>query len=428
MSENIKILIITYYWPPSGGAGVQRWLKFSKYLPEFNFQPYILTVDPKYAQFPAYDNSLIEDINPKVRVYTTKARNYFKALFWKKEGAGKKNSAPVKNTYTKSKFARFIRGNLFIPDPRKGWNGFAFRKAVELIEEQNIEIIITSGPPHSSHLIGRRLKRKYNKIKWIADFRDPWTDIYYYSDFYSLALSRKKDKKYEYSVLTEADKILTVGEGMKALLESKLDPGVNKIFVLPNGFDEDDFQNKRIKDKKRPFTLTYSGSISERYPLESFLKAISGYINNNPGQKLSLSFVGQQSEGLIEQIKKYKLYDISTFVDYSSHMETINLIKASDMLLLIIPEHKHSNVIITGKIFEYMKSGNTILGIGPTEGDAAKILTDTGAGKMFDPGNIEGIGEYISENVYKNKNMTVKGLNKFERKNLTSTLVKLLDL
>ncbi len=423
-----KILIITYYWPPSGGAGVQRWLKFSKYLPLFDRQPFILTVDPGFAEYPAYDHSLISEINPDVRVYTTRATNYFNIFPGKKTGNREKLRISTNNKSLKNRVARFIRGNLFIPDPRKGWNRFALKKAVKLIEEEGINLIITSGPPHSSHLIGLSLKRKFSNIKWIADFRDPWTDIYYYNDFYASSLAKKKDKKYEYSVLDKADKILTVGYGMKELLELKLKSETDKIFVLPNGFDEEDFSISDDSKRFDTFTICYTGSISDRYPFESFLKAVSEITSSNSRQKFTLRFVGQLSEGAKNQIRNYKLLSISEFVEYSSHKETIGHIISSDMLLLLIPDHKYNDVIVTGKIFEYLRSGNTILGIGPVTGDAAKVLNETGAGKMFEPENTDGITDYLRNKLgkasYKIDDLTYN----YERKHLTSKLVKLLDL
>ena len=178
-----KILIITYYWPPSGGAGVQRWLKFSKYLPEFGYEPVILSVDEKEASYAQLDYSLLAEINPGMAIHKTRTfepYNLYRKLSNKKEipYGGFSNQ---KRITLFEKFSRFVRGNLFVPDPRKGWNRFAYKKAAELIRREQIEVVVTSGPPHSTHLIGRRLKRHFG-VKWIADFRDPWTDIYYYKD------------------------------------------------------------------------------------------------------------------------------------------------------------------------------------------------------------------------------------------------------
>ncbi|HOU97007.1 MAG TPA: glycosyl transferase family 1, partial [Bacteroidales bacterium] len=207
-----SVLIITYYWPPGAGAGVQRWLKFSKYLPDFGWEPLILTVDPQYAQYPATDESLLKDVSEKSKVFKTPAVNYFRLASKDKSRIPSAGFANQDKKGPVQWLMRFIRGNFFIPDPRKGWNRFAFKKACEIINNENVERIITSGPPHSTHLVGLKLKKKFPDILWIADFRDPWTDIYYYKEFYHTFPARLLDRHYEKTVLTNADKIITVGE------------------------------------------------------------------------------------------------------------------------------------------------------------------------------------------------------------------------
>jgi len=217
-----KVLIVTYYWPPSGGAGVQRWLKFSKCLPEFGWNPIILTVDPAYAAYPVTDFSLKGDLPESVKVYSTPAINYFG--IYKKDKSRIPSAGFANNTDNsiKGKILRFIRGNFFLPDPRKGWNKYAFKKACELIETEGIKNIITTSPPHSTQLIGLKIKNKYRAIKWIADLRDPWTDIYYYKQFYPTFISKYIDQKLEESVLKNADKIITVGDSLKNLFSLKI--------------------------------------------------------------------------------------------------------------------------------------------------------------------------------------------------------------
>ncbi|MBA4322070.1 MAG: hypothetical protein C0408_04570, partial [Odoribacter sp.] len=179
-----KVLIITYYWPPGSGAGVQRWLKFSKYLPEFGIEPVILTVDPEYAAYPATDKSLQTEISNDLKIHKTRATDYFRIYKKDKTKIPSAGFASNSDKGLKSKILRFIRGNFFIPDPRKGWNKYAFRKACEIIDNEGIKIVITTSPPHSTQLTGLKLKKKYPYIKWISDLRDPWTDIYYYNEFY----------------------------------------------------------------------------------------------------------------------------------------------------------------------------------------------------------------------------------------------------
>ena len=175
-----KVLIISYYFPPSGGSGVQRWLKFVKYLPEFGYEPIVLTVDPTVASYPQIDATLLQDIPSLVRVERTTTRemlSLYKRVSPTKEipygGFANENTQGLFST-----ISRFIRGNFFLPDPRRGWNKFAYKKACELIEQEQIDTVITTSPPHSTQLIGLKLKKRFPSIQWIADLRDPWRDIF----------------------------------------------------------------------------------------------------------------------------------------------------------------------------------------------------------------------------------------------------------
>jgi glycosyltransferase involved in cell wall biosynthesis len=246
-----KVLIITYYWPPSGGAGVQRWLKFVKYLPEFDFRPWVVTVDPVYAWYPQTDLSLEKDISPEVKVFKTRSFEFLKIIsriFGSRRVAyggftnvNKKNPLQI--------FLRFIRGNFFIPDARVGWSGHAFRKARKLIIDNGIDTVITTGPPHSTHLTGLKLKKELN-IRWIADFRDPWTDIFYYSDMLHTPVARKLDLRKEKKVLKSADRIIAVNNTVGKLLARKIDgKDTGKITVITNGYDEDDFNFTMTQEK-----------------------------------------------------------------------------------------------------------------------------------------------------------------------------------
>ncbi len=236
-----KVLIITYYWPPGSGAGVQRWLKFSKYLPAYGWEPVILTIDPGYATYPALDNTLTDEVPPRLKVHKTKATDYFRLYSRDKKRIPSSGFAIDEGKGLFSWLSKFIRGNFFIPDPRKGWNRYAFMKACELIEKEEIRNVITTSPPHSTQLIGLKLKKKYPDIKWIADLRDPWTDIYYYDRFHPTALSRMVDLNYEKSVLKSTDAIITVGASLKELFASKIHGLREKIEVISNGYDAEDF-------------------------------------------------------------------------------------------------------------------------------------------------------------------------------------------
>ena len=226
---------------------------------------------------------------PPVEIHKTKATDWFRLLSSDKSKIPSAGFAMNTDNSFKGRFSRFIRGNFFIPDPRRGWNRYAFRKACEIIESQKIDRIITTSPPHSTQLIGLRLRKKYPAIRWIADLRDPWTDIYYYKKFYPTPVSRMIDSAYEKRVLQSADLITTVGNSLKALLGTKV-PGIEeKIHVISNGFDEDDFSGI-IAEQPDVFTIGYIGSLSGIYPINGFLDALRTVASK--GIKYRLSFTG----------------------------------------------------------------------------------------------------------------------------------------
>ena len=387
-----KVLIVTYYWPPSGGAGVQRWLKFSKYLPEFGWEPVILTVDPEYAAYPVTDISLSAELPSSVKVHRTPAINYFS--IYKKDkskipSAGFANS--IDNTF-KGKILRFIRGNFFIPDPRIGWNKYAFRKACELIETEGINHVITTSPPHSTQLIGLKIKKKYPGIKWIADLRDPWTDIYYYKQFYPTFISKAIDGGFEKKVLKKADRIITVGASLKTLFSLKVKGIENKTEVITNGYDEADFKAIATNEPSG-FTITYVGTLSDIYPVKGLIASLKNL--RLKGKDFVLRFVGTVSENARELIMSEIPGKSVEFLPYVIHNEAVNYMMKSSVLILIIPSHKSNMSIVTGKLFEYLASGKPVLCLGPADGDAAEIINKCRSGVVADYYDEDKISEFL---------------------------------
>lgn len=387
-----KVLIITYYWPPSGGAGVQRWLKFTKYLPSSGWIPVILTVKPEYAAYPSRDPSLYGEIPLDVEIHRTKATNYF-ALFGKDQSkiphAGFATGA---DRTLKGRISRFIRGNFFIPDPRRGWNRYAFRKARALIRKENIRFIITTSPPHSTQLIGRRLKRRFPDIRWIADLRDPWTDIYYYDMFNPSFISRMVDNAMEKSVLTKSDAVMTVGQTLATMLEKKVDAVREKIFILPNGYDEEDFEGI-VPSVPEIFTITYVGTLSPSYPVGSFISAVNEI--RKSGLAVNLRFVGSVPDEIRALFPPDEEKGTTEFIKYCEHPEAIRQIMSTSMLLLIIPDHASNRAILTGKIFEYLATEKPLLFLGPADGDAAQLLVKCGYQGLYDYNDTQGIKNFI---------------------------------
>ena len=380
-----KILFITYYWPPAGGAGVQRPLKFAKYFPDFSIEPVILTVDEKYASYPLSDPSLLKDIAPSLFVVKTKSMEPLKVLSF---FTGKKSiphggfSNSNKEKFTQ-KLLRFLRGNLFIPDARIGWIRYALKSAEALILKEKIDTVLISSPPHSSQLIGMQLKKKFN-IRWIADMRDPWTDIYYYKDLLHTSISARKDARLEKLVLENADEIIVVSNPIRDLfLKKSTQIQPDKFHIIPNGFDENDFLLKPGTDNSE-FIFTYVGTIADSYKPEALFKSIKKAIAEFNNISFKIRLVGSLPESLKLLIKKLELETYTEYISYVNHEAAVNYMQQSSALLLLIPDMPGNEGILTGKIFEYLAARKPILGLGPIKGDASAILRECKAGKMFE--------------------------------------------
>lgn len=422
-----KVLIITYYWPPSGGAGVQRWLKFAKYLPEFGWQPVVLTVDPEFASYPQRDESLSAEVGPDCLVYTTKSfelYNLYKIISRKKEVPyGGFANESKESLFQKA--SKFLRGNFLLPDPRKGWNKYALRKATKLITEFNIDTIVTTSPPHSTQLIGLKLKKRFKTIRWVADLRDPWTDIYYYNQFKHTAIARKIDQKYERQVVENADLLISVSEDVKRIFADKsTQPIAAKTVVIPNGFDSEDFRVGRFPAEAKK-VITYTGTISEAYDVDSLLIALLQLKDEWSG-KLLIRFVGKVPSNIASKFKETG-FEVER-IGYVDHQKSIEYLFRSDLLLLVIPKVANNKGILTGKFFEYLASQKPVLAIGPTDGDLAQIIAETGCGELFDYSDSEGMKQFIVQQLTQNKaNVNSEKAYRYSRKELTRKLVSCLE-
>jgi glycosyltransferase involved in cell wall biosynthesis len=382
--ENKKILIIVYYWPPSGGSGVQRWVKLAGYLVEQGIQVYVLTVDEKYASYLQIDPSLVKEVHPGIQVVKTRSVeiiNVFARIFGKKK-------VPTAGFYNLDKksfihnLGLIVRSSFFIPDPRRGWNFFAFKAASDIIKKEGITKVITSTPPHSSQLIGLKLKKKLG-IEWIADLRDPWTDIFYYSLLKHNSLSRRIDRNYERSVLNKADLIFTVSQKLKEIFllkDSAIDPG--KIFIVPNGFDENDFRNQGEYGQSKEFVIGYTGTMSDQYEPWVFLKAFRNLVSQT-SDKVFLEITGTISPTIITYTESLGIQDYIRINPPVAHEEIPRLLMSKSVLLLVIPRVAHSDLILTGKLFEYLAARRPIILVGPEDGDAAAIVKECMAGSSF---------------------------------------------
>jgi len=415
-----RVLIITYYWPPSGGAGVQRWLKFAKFLPHFGWEPVVIVPDPDSAAYPVRDESLGDEMPRNIEVIPTKNSDFFNLY---KKASGAKNvpyagfASESGKVSFRQKVSRFIRGNFFLPDPRKGWNRYAISAAIEQISLKQPDCIITTGPPHSTHLIGLRLKEKFN-LPWLADFRDPWTDIYYYRDFYPTRMAHLVNLGMEKKVLQKADRVITVSPSWKELFSSKTDTDVD---VLTNGYDHENF-SPQAGPENNGLIITYIGSMSDIYPIDAFLEAFELFIRNSPDAKFRI--IGTISESVRARINRLPVKNIE-LISYMDHKEVLSYLYKADVLLLLIPEHASSNGIVPGKLFEYLAVGKPVLVIGPGDGDSAEIVRNGNSGDTFtaqEAGKIAGTLEKWDK-----KRPIIEPNEIYSRKNLTGNLAGVLN-
>jgi glycosyltransferase involved in cell wall biosynthesis len=437
-----KVLIISYYWPPSGGSGVQRWLKFVKYFREFGIEPIVLTVDPEFATFLNYDYSLLKEIPEGIEIHTTQASSPFE-LYKKvrKKDAPQAGFSGEKKVGLTDKLMRFVRGNFFIPDARIGWNKFALEKAKELIQFHNIDSIVTTSPPHSTQLIGLQLKKEFNLL-WLADLRDPWTEIYYNQELFRTAFAKQKDYKFEQACLKNADKIVVVSEDIKRHFGAERKEILEKIHVIPNGFDEADFNiiptlsnvppncdsgsnsQKISENNLGSKIISYVGNLGEQYPVEGFLEAFSEIVKTDSNWKLQ--FVGNCHGGVKRMVESLKISANVEFIPYVNHSEAIDYMLKASVLLLIIPEIENNKGILTGKLFEYLATRNPIINIGPKDGDAALILNENAVSITLKPSEKQTIIDFILNSTSNQREVNSVSKNKFSRRNLTGEITKLI--
>lgn len=376
---NKRVLIISYYWPPAGGPGVQRWVKFTKYLPDFGIEPIVLI--PENPTYPFKDDTLTNEISPDLKLFKLPINEPYKLanIFGKKSknlSSGIIN--PIKKQSLIERFLLFIRGNFFIPDARVMWVNSAYNKAKTLIENFNIDTVITSGPPHSIHLIGYRLKNNCN-VSWISDFRDPWTSIGYHNKFKLLSFARRRHNKLEALILNSSDQIIVTSPATRLEFQSKTS---RPISLITNGYDN---INDSSILKSNNFLISHIGSLlTERNP-KILWKVLASMIRNDSefSKSLRIELYGIVAEPVKESIKFHELDDYVTYKGYVSHEDAIAAQKASQLLLLIESNSNAASYIIPGKLFEYIASKTPIVAIGPNKSDIKKIISDTNSGNYF---------------------------------------------
>ena len=371
--DNLNILIITYYWPPSGGSGVQRWVFFAKYLKQLGHNPIVLTVDQKYASYNLIDNSLTNQVKD-IETHKTYSFETLKLYSLFKSG-NKTKAIPqsyIPNQSLFDKIASFIRLNFFIPDSRIGWNYFAFKKAKKLIEKNNINCVITTGPPHSTHLIGKKITEKF-KLKWIVDLRDPWAEIFYLKNKFRLKYAKKLNLKFELDVLNSTDSIITtVGDRYQNIIKEKLSNS-KKIHKIYNGYDKSVYD--KIKEiKPASFNIVFTGILSKNHNYQAFYEVLSILYEKYNDLDIIFTFAGK----IDKEIKKLYSEKIH-FIDrgYVIHEKAIEIIKSSHLLINFNYLNTEQTDMVSGKLIEYLASGSPIINFSNSAEESNSLLKNS---------------------------------------------------
>ena len=391
-----RVLLVSYYYPPSGGSGVQRALKMSRYLPDFGWDVTVLTVDPAHAAYPDVDPSMLADVPAGVAVERTRAWDPYAAyarLLGKPKadavGVGFANAGGAASG--KERLARWLRANVFLPDARVGWVPYALRRARALHAAHPFDVVLTTAPPMSLHLIGLRFASATG-VPWVADFRDPWTDVYFLRDLPRTSLAVGLDRALEAAVLRRATRAVAVSASLARLLGGKVGRAVD---VIPNGFDEADFPDSVPAPRPEAFTLAYVGNFLGQQDPAALWRALARLRASGDLPALRLRLVGNVDPAVAASIDAHRLGPVTERVPYVPHADAVAEMRAASVLLLAINRVEGAEAIVTGKLFEYVASGRPVLGVGPARGDAAAFLRETGAGELFDWDDEAGIEAFV---------------------------------
>ncbi len=430
-----RVLVITYYWPPAGGSGVQRWLKFSKFLPQYGWQPVIYT--PENPDMPVTDESLLADIDVRTEILKTPIREpygIYRSMFGIRKDKAAGTRVHGKGGGFKSWLTNVIRANLFIPDPRRVWVSSSVNYLREYLRNHPVDVIVSTGPPHSMHLIARKLVEKI-PCAWIADFRDPWTGMFYFKHLKMLPFVRGMHRRMEADVLRKADAVIVVSDRMRTdfLKVSGVDP--DKVSVITNGFDPDDFVrvDEAPSDK---FTLVHTGLMVRDGNPEYVWLALSEMLREIDGfsSALRIRLIGETDDYVLDSVRNAGLGDYLEHVPYIPHKDIVLEQDRASVLLLPLRNEPEAGAILTGKFFEYLASGRPVLAIGPCDGDLAAVLEKCQAGEIYDFSDKEGVKkalvaryrDFVSGRL--NSNNENENINAYSRRSLTGVLVEKMNM
>lgn len=423
MKQMKRLLIISYYWPPTGGSGVQRWVKFAKYLPQLGWQPVIYT--PLNPERLAYDESLLKDIPAGAEILRTpisEPYDLYRKLFGKKGSQQEVNPLNSRGNSLKARLARWLRGNLFIPDPRVSWVRPSLRYLKKYLREHPVDAVVTTGPPQSMHLIGLGLKRSLG-LKWVADFRDPWTKMFYYKHLSLSVLADRRHRALEQSVLDEADAVIAVSPPVRDDFAAATSTPVH---LITNGFDPDDFPPRGAQETpdESLLTIVHTGLFAaDGNPLKLW-EALSERCRSDAlfASRLRIRLCGKTDREVTDSIRACGLGENLVDLGYLPHEQVVQEQRRASILILPLRREPEYAKVLPGKIFEYLASGRPVLGIGDEDGAAATVLRDSGSGVMYGWEEKERLMEFIDKPCRPTGN-----IDQYTRSGLTERLVALLE-
>ena len=424
-----RVLVITYYWPPVGGSGVQRWVKFAKYLPSEGWQPVIYT--PKNPDLASIDESLLEDIPAEAEILK---KNICEPYSIYRKLTGSKGQIKVeanpgngsKGSFMK-KISLWIRGNFFMPDPRCLWIRPSVRFLKKYLKEHPVDVIVSTGPPQSMHLIARKVSLATG-IPWVADFRDPWTKIFYFKHLRLSKWAEKKHHRLEQDVLDDATAVVAVSPLVQKDFAQMTETPVH---LVTNGYDESDYQEDIQSDGN--FNVVHTGLLTGEGNPVNLWTALGEKCrkDNEFADRFRLILAGKTDQSVLNSITEAGLDKYLTDHGYVDHSKAVMLQRSASVLILPIREEPETKAILPGKLFEYLAARRPIVGVGTSEGAMATVLQETGAGKIFDWDNEEVIKEYLGtlwDNFRNGKKMVLDAdIEKYSRRMTTKNMVEIFN-
>jgi len=421
-----KLLILSYYFPPLGLGGTQRAAKFAKYLPEFGWSPTVITVKP--IAYWAQDLSLLTDLED-IRIIRTESNDPQRLL---KKFKTTKETAPECDTITKSNsLLQKLNKNVFsfflVPDSKLLWNRYVFKAVERLREQEYFDALFTTSPPHSTHLVGKKIAKTFG-MKWVADFRDDWAGghVVYEPTPVQKWINKRKQK----SVIQAADAVICVSHGVKAIFEKETDSG-EKFNIITNGYDESDFSKPKIKDNTDKYVFCYCGVISKFSDPTGLFQALKIMKEKYSFTfaKLKFRFVGHDATGkMAGMVDSFGLGDIIDLIGFKPHSEALKYLINADALLLLATG-KTTDTFIPGKAFEYLGAQKPVFCVSNVT-DTNNLLGQYSMAHVIDPDNPEAIANHLNsfiEQKWTIQQRDIKFIQQFNRRNQTKQLTEILN-